>query len=193
MAEHKREHAVWDERHAAALREPLPAPDPFVAGALERLASPGGPERELGRALDLACGTGRHALIAARLGWAVRALDFSPVALQRLRIEASSRGLLVATLLLDLENLPRPWTIGPVDLLVCCDYLQRGVFEELPRLLAPGGHFVFAGFTTEWPGERPSARFRLEPGELARACAALEPLESHERGGRACLLGRARS
>jgi tellurite methyltransferase len=192
MAEHK-PHQHWDERHAAALREPLPTADPFIAGALERLAGPSTPERELGRALDLACGTGRHALIAARLGWAVRALDYSPVALQRLRIEASSRGLLVATLLLDLESLPRPWTLGPVDLLVCCDYLQRELFEELPHLLAPGGAFVCAGFTSDWPGEHPSARYRLEPGELARACAGLEPLESFERGGRAGWCGRRRS
>lgn len=193
MAEHKHDAKHWDERHASALREPLPAPDPFIAGALERLAGPDGAPRELGRALDLACGTGRHALVAARLGWAVRALDFSPVALQRLRIEASSRGLLVATLLLDLEQLPRPWSLGPVDLLVCCDYLQRPFFEELPRLLAPGGHFVCAGYTSEWPGERPSARFRLEPGELARACAGLEALESVERGGRAGWFGRLHS
>ena len=50
----------------------------FVA---ERLPPPG-------RLLDLACGTGRHAVEFAKLGWEVTGVDYSPDLLERARVNA---------------------------------------------------------------------------------------------------------
>ena len=50
-----------------------------------------------GRALDLATGTGRHALRLAEAGFEVDALDISAVALGMARERAAARGLRVNT------------------------------------------------------------------------------------------------
>ncbi|MDQ3610513.1 MAG: class I SAM-dependent methyltransferase, partial [Actinomycetota bacterium] len=61
----------WDARYADADRPWLSAPSGTVAGALAGLAP--------GRALDVATGTGRHAVWLASSGWQVTAVDFSAV------------------------------------------------------------------------------------------------------------------
>ncbi len=47
------------------------------------------------RALDVACGGGRHGLYLARLGFTVDALDISDVAIDRLRDRVRREGLAV--------------------------------------------------------------------------------------------------
>src|SRR5665647_252293 len=77
--------ARWNARHSSADRDPDPHPNPWVqeiAGAL----SPG-------RAIDLGAGRGRHALWLAGRGWQVRAIDFSPVAIELGRAVATETGL----------------------------------------------------------------------------------------------------
>jgi len=49
-------------------------------------------ERAPGRALDLACGTGRNALWLAEHGWMVTAVDRSAEAIAALHDEAKQRG-----------------------------------------------------------------------------------------------------
>ena len=48
-----------------------------------------------GKALDLACGTGRNALWPAEQGWSVTAVDGAPGAIEIVRKKASERGLTV--------------------------------------------------------------------------------------------------
>jgi len=77
--------ARWNARHSDPDRDPDPRPNPWVrqiAGAL----SPG-------RAIDLGAGRGRHALWLAGRGWQVRAIDFSPVAIELGRAVATESGL----------------------------------------------------------------------------------------------------
>ena len=77
--------ARWNARHSDPDRDPDPRSNPWVrqiAGAL----SPG-------RAIDLGAGRGRHALWLARRGWQVRAIDFSPVAIELGRAVATESGL----------------------------------------------------------------------------------------------------
>lgn len=174
--------ARWDAKHAAAERSPEEPPDPFFAHALERL--PGG-----GRALDLAAGTGRHALALARAGFATSAWDVSPVGLAILARRAAAAGLAVETRAVDVLDGPWP-PHAPFDLVVCVLFLDRGLVARLRELVAPGGHLVLATRTTEWPGDRPPARYRLAPGELARGVAGFETLLVREEGGSAGLLAR---
>src|SRR6266853_511945 len=72
----------WDAKHRLAAEAPATEPASIVRELLPLL--PRGP------ALDVACGTGRHALFLAARGQHVTAVDFSSVALDTL--EARARG-----------------------------------------------------------------------------------------------------
>lgn len=76
---------AWDERYAATDLVWSAGPNQFVETELAAL--------EPGRAVDLACGEGRNALWLAGRGWAVTALDFSGVALDKGRRLAGDRSV----------------------------------------------------------------------------------------------------
>ncbi len=173
----------WDAKYAGELRSERTAPDKFVLAALERIPA-------CGRALDLAAGTGRHALELARRGFEVTAWDVSPVGLAILRERAREANVAVTTHAVDVLADPTPGLGEPFDLVVCVLFLDRGLMNHLARLVAPGGHLIFATATTELAGERPPMRFRLEPGELARGLADFETVFEREVEGRAGILAR---
>jgi SAM-dependent methyltransferase len=96
-----------------------------------------------GRALDAACGTGRHAAYLATRGHDVIGLDSSPdmLAVARTKVPAGSfvEGELTA--------LPVP--DGDVDLVVCALALPHmpdlaPIFAEFARVLRPGGHLILS-------------------------------------------------
>ena len=83
------------------------------------------------RVLDLACGTGRHALAAAALGAKVTAVDNDPASLEIARKEARSRRLEVDWRQQDLE---RAWPeLGSFDAVLVFNYLDR---QRMPKILA---------------------------------------------------------
>jgi SAM-dependent methyltransferase len=65
----------WDERYRSAQRVWSGNPNPQLVAEVAR--------RPPGRALDVGCGEGADAIWLARRGWAVVAVDFSGVALER--------------------------------------------------------------------------------------------------------------
>lgn len=171
----------WDERHGRG--GPLPPPDPFVLEALD-LLGPGDGRR----ALDLAGGRGRHARELLERGWAVELVDVSPVALDRAREEL---GPALVRTELDLSGeagAQRALGLGPADLVLVVDFLERPLLRLAHRLLVPGGSLLACTFTTEREGEHPSARFCLEPGELPGLVANGVPRLQREGGGRAGVL-----
>ncbi|SPE39956.1 Methyltransferase type 12 [Candidatus Sulfopaludibacter sp. SbA3] len=125
-----------------------------------------------GRALDLACGTGRHALHLAQLGWQVTAVDASPVALGVLR--QKSRDLPIQIHLADLEGAGFTIEAGRYDLICDFFYLQRDLFPAIREGIRPGG--VFAG------AMHLSGAFHLEPEELRREFAGWKILYYSEGG-----------
>jgi SAM-dependent methyltransferase len=101
-----------------------------------------------GRALDLACGEGRHAVWLAELGWSVRAVDFSEVGIDKGRRLAEANGVEVDWTVADLNDYePEPESAD----LVVVFYLQlpsderRGVVRKAARAIAPGGTFLVVG------------------------------------------------
>ncbi|MFZ2527065.1 MAG: class I SAM-dependent methyltransferase [Rhodococcus sp. (in: high G+C Gram-positive bacteria)] len=70
----------WDERYAAADMVWGAPPNPVVVESTAALPR--------GRALDLACGEGRHSLWLATRGWEVDGVDFSGVAIEKARLIA---------------------------------------------------------------------------------------------------------
>src|SRR4029077_9105548 len=80
---------AWDKRWATQEgRADWLDPHPAVVAILPELTV-----RGAGRALDLGCGVGRHALLLAEHGLEVEALDGSPTGLSVLRETAAARGL----------------------------------------------------------------------------------------------------
>jgi SAM-dependent methyltransferase len=147
----------WNQHYADPANVDLAA-DPLLIQAVEFLPP--------GRALDLACGPGRHALYLARLGWRVTAVDCSPVAIGLLR--AQKAGLSIDEHLADLER--GEFAIAPNTYRLICDfhYLQRDLFPRIREGIHPGG--VFAGaihlFDETCPATPHNPDFLLHPGEL---------------------------
>ena len=61
--------------------------------------------RPRGALLDLACGTGRHAVEFSRLGWAVTGVDYGAELLERARANASAAGVDLALYQQDMREL----------------------------------------------------------------------------------------
>jgi tellurite methyltransferase len=108
-----------------------------------------------GRALDLACGTGRNAVWLAEHGWKVTAVDRSSITI-----------LGVDSRVADLEKHEFPIDEASWDLIVASLYLQRDLFEPIKRGLKPGGVAIVIVLLME-PGHEQSL-FRAQPGELAK-------------------------
>lgn len=162
----------WDARYrerGAGLRQPSGFLD-----ALDNLL----PRR--GRALDLAGGTGRHTLWLARRGLDVTLADISEVALEVARAEAVRAGLMLHTLMRDLEAEPMP--TGPWDLILCVDFLWRPLFAAIPPELAPCGLLVVAHPTLAnlERHARPGPEHLLGAGELPDLARGLEVLRYDE-------------
>ena len=88
----------WEQRYRSGERaaEDLYAPPtPLVIKTASDLPP--------GRALDIACGTGRNAIWLAEHGWQVTAADGAPVAIEILEQRARERGLNIGTRVADLE------------------------------------------------------------------------------------------
>jgi tellurite methyltransferase len=165
--------AGWEARYRAddAKVEIECSPSPLVVATASALHP--------GRALDLACGTGRNTLWLAQRGWSVTAVDGSAAAIETLRRRALQLDLTVDTRITDLE---KPFSVEPAhwDLIAMCYYLQRDLFEPCKRGVAPGGWMIAIALLVE-PGKENSP-FRLRPGELRGYFQGWEIV--HDREGR---------
>lgn len=153
--------AKWNERYSAgAVVEGQPLPGLLAAC---RDIPPG-------VALDVACGTGRHAKALAALGWRVVALDASAVAIEALRRVALEQGLAIDARVEDLEDPAFQLQADSYDLICDCFYLQRSLFGQIRRAVKPGGIFFAAlPMVDAAPGIAPmNPDFLVNPGELAR-------------------------
>lgn len=163
----------WEARHARG-SEPGP-PSAWVVAQLARLRETGRP----GRALDLACGSGRHTAALVAAGFDAVALDASRNAVHRVAETLGVYGVVA-----DAAHLP--FRSGAFDLVVKTCFLDRGAFAGIARALAPGGHLVAETFRIaqhERTGH-PRREFCLADGELAELCRApdvgLSVVDTHE-------------
>jgi len=132
-----------------------------------------------GRALDLACGAGRHAIFLAEHGWNVHAIDASRVGVQRMLDEASKRGVsqLILAEVADIES-PLFRIEGEHDMVCVFYFLHRPLFAQIRSAVRPGGLFVGAIHFRSARDEQ--GRFLLEPGELRALFSDWEILHSRE-------------
>lgn len=122
--------------------------------------------------LDLACGTGRHAVAAALLGADVSALDRDPAALAQAHAAAERAGTALTLVEADLSH---EWpALGTFEVVCVFNYLDRGRMADLCRLVAPGGILMMETYLEQQRalGWGPShADHLLAPGELAALVA----------------------
>lgn len=158
------EREIWDRRYAEGEYRPRPNPSPFLEQWLERVPR--------GRALDIACGAGRNALLLAENGFDVDAVDVSEVAVRMARAEAAKRKLDINWHVSDVDEFPI--AEHSYQLITVFRYRNPNLWPRLIHGLADGGwlivehHFkttaAVVGPTTE--------RFRLDPQELLEAFAS---------------------
>lgn len=163
----------WEERYRSGER----AREDFQAEPVPLLARAAGKLRP-GRALDLACGTGRNALWLAQQGWSVTAVDGASAAIEALLGRARNLGLPVDAQVADLEKREYRIQSESWDLICICYYLQRNLFEIAKLGLAPGGVIVSIVHISD-PGE-PATEHRLLAGELPAYFADMEILHHFE-------------
>jgi 2-polyprenyl-3-methyl-5-hydroxy-6-metoxy-1,4-benzoquinol methylase len=146
---------AWDERYRSE-DESASEPTPLLRETAAELHP--------GRALDLACGSGRNALWLAEQGWSVTAVDGATAAIEILRARPSRRAVNVDAQVADLEKHEYTIERSAWDLIAICYYLQRDLFEPAKAGVVSGGVLLAIVHITE-PGEEPTYK-RLRPGEL---------------------------
>jgi SAM-dependent methyltransferase len=164
---------TWSDRYRTAA--PVAAPSVFVERALALLDPP--PTR---RALDVACGRGRHALLLAARGYAVDAVDYALPALTAVQRVARERGLDVRCVAADVGRWPLPRE--RYDLVVVVSFLDRGLWPDLRAAVVPGGALLVETFVSD-PSRDPPAMnpaFLLAPGELDNVCRGWDIVARHD-------------
>ena len=151
--------ADWDERYSRGEHATL-EPSKLLVRVVENLKP--------GRALDIACGAGRHAIYLASHGWDVTAVDSSRVGIELLNERARTIGVTVNARIADLEGDEFQVEREAYDLICVFYYLQRDLFPKLLEGLRMGGTLVAAiHMVDETPGIKPmNPDFLLKPGEL---------------------------
>jgi tellurite methyltransferase len=134
-----------------------------------------------GRALDLACGSGRAAVFLALEGWDAEGWDVDASALERAQALAARHGAGARFAVVDLEGDTPPEPVAPFDLIVVVRYLHRPLFPWIERSLAPGGILLYETFREGQQRFGPPRRARhlLRSGELTTAFPSLV-VEHHE-------------
>ena len=134
----------------------IDTPSPWVARWLPLAPS--------GEVLDLACGRGRHARLAAAGGHPVLAIDRDPAALAA----AAGEGIVTQAVDLEAEGAVWPFAPGRFAAVIVTNYLHRPLFGHLAAALAPGGLLIYETFAlgNEAFGKPSNPAFLLAPGEL---------------------------
>jgi SAM-dependent methyltransferase len=117
-----------------------------------------------GTVLDLACGQGRHSLLAAQRGYRVDAVDRDATALAGIAAQASG----VFTREADLEGGPWPYHGCAFDGIVVTNYLFRPLLPLLLNALEVNGVLIYETFMVgnERFGKPANPAFLLRLGEL---------------------------
>ena len=155
----------WDHAYDATPPWDIGRPQPALAavGALGHFG---------GRVLDVGCGTGEHALLAASLGCQAVGVDLSPRAIEIAARKAVERGLSVRFLVADalcLQALGEHFDVVIDSGLfhVFSDEERVRYVTSLGAVVAPGGTCYLMCFSDEAPGDWGPRRVHREE---IRAC-----------------------
>jgi SAM-dependent methyltransferase len=130
----------WDRRWAEKGLHGHGTESDVVLAALEDI--------QPGRALDLACGAGRHAMWLAERGWHVTAVDFSTEALRQARERAAKLGIEVDWVEADLlayETAHSSFDLVLVAYLHVSAQARRTILAKAEAGVAAGGTLLLVG------------------------------------------------
>ncbi len=160
---------TWDDRYAHG-KYSSAKPHKLLIELAEKMKA--------GKALDLACGTGRHAIFLAEKDWRVTAVDNSSVGIEIAKQRANEKGLTIDFRVADLEKGEFQIEENSYDLICDFYYLQRELFNEMKKGVKPGG-IIISTIHIYGEGEK-SGRFLLREGELKEFFNDFEILHYHE-------------
>ncbi len=156
----------WNRRYQEGSYRARTHATPFLQEWLPRLPR--------GRALDVACGTGRNTLYLACNGYQVDGVDISSSALDSARAKPGGDQSAVTWIEADLDEFI-PQTSG-YDLIVVARFVNRLLMPRLAVALNANGALLYEHhIKSDEPVDGPKdPDFRLAPGELRRWFQDLE-------------------
>lgn len=171
----------WNERFSSKDYLFGTAPSAFLARQRHRL-------RPGQTALAIADGEGRNGVWLAEQGLDVLSIDFSPVALQKARDLAASRGVNLRTQQVDLEDWAwepeRFDVVAAIFIQFARPDLRAAIFQGIKRTLTPGGLLLLQGYRPEQlrygTGGPPHAENMYTAAILRTAFAGFEILHLEE-------------
>jgi SAM-dependent methyltransferase len=188
----------WNRKHRESLdssgRLVSANPDPLLEKAFAEYVLPLFPNG--GSALDLAGGTGRHAIWLAKRGWEVTLIDVSDVGVEQARENAGRFASNIRFVIDDLTGFLASQTQDSqrqFDLVIVFYYLEREIFPEILKALRPGGLLIYkthmrpiTASDADRDGEKKltqgpkNAAYLLMPGELPRLAKGLRIMHYRE-------------
>jgi tellurite methyltransferase len=134
-----------------------------------------------GRALDLATGNGRNAIYLAGKGYRVDAVDISAEAITSVQAAARLSGVSVKAQVADLEGNYKIAN-SVYDLIICFNYLQRSLVQQIIGGLSQDGMLVYETFIIDQRqfGHPKNPDFLLDHNELLHMFRELRCLRYRE-------------
>jgi tellurite methyltransferase len=122
----------------------------------------------VGKALDIAMGSGRNAVYLASMGFEVEGLDISAEAIQKALDMADKNGVHINARIADVEGSNYHIESGIYDLVICFNYLYRPLIPEIKNSLKRGGIIVYETYLIEQAqfGKPKNRAFLLVHNEL---------------------------
>jgi tellurite methyltransferase len=134
-----------------------------------------------GRALDIAMGNGRNAVFLASLGFQVDGIDISEESLKEANEFAACSNVKINNRVADLEK-GHHIEGDAYDLIICFNYLQRSLFQEIKKGIRVGGVIVYETYIVDQARfGRPSNPYHLlKHNELLNMFRDFRCLRYHE-------------
>jgi tellurite methyltransferase len=167
------EKSTWEKKYSDDGYEPRETPSALLTEWLD--------DRSPGKALDLACGTGRNSLYLAEKGYDVTAIDISPRAIAMAERISREKGLEINWIIADLDNHAIQ---GQYDLIVISFfYVHKNMVPPIIDALNRGGRLLYENhmLPPSSADEDQKHRFHFKPGELRELFPGLKVISYEER------------
>ena len=148
-------------------------PSKFLANNISLLSK--------GKVLDVAMGRGRNAIFLAGMGFEVEGVDISQESVDKALETASKSGVEIKGVVADLET---SYHIreSAYDVIICFNYLQRSLIEDIKAGLRPAGMIVYETYIIDQARfQRPkNPDYLLKHNELLHMFRDFRCLRYHE-------------